>query len=275
MLNHKPQLPLAPRQQGSFIGLLISTILIAAVIIALNSMAVLSYQQDIPSKILSIEMLDDQAVQSPQQALQQSKEQWQPLLDKGRQLGYNRGVLWFRLQFEPDSNYALELAAPYLDDVRFYVLGAQGELLHEVHTGDQQPFNQRPLASSSLLFPIQSNWLDPSYQYLFRVENTGAIVFPLSYLQREPQRALLQQRNVLHGFFLGLMVFASLLAVLLSLVTQQHSYALFSGLLLCIAAIQAEVNGFSFQWLWPEHPGLNHLVEGGLPLAILCCSGFV
>jgi EAL domain-containing protein (putative c-di-GMP-specific phosphodiesterase class I) len=275
MLNHKPQLPLAPRQQGSFIGLLISTILIAAVIIALNSMAVLNYQQDIPSKMLSIEMLDDQAVQSPQQALQQSKEQWQPLLDKGRQLGYNRGVLWFRLQFEPDSNYALELAAPYLDDVRFYVLGAQGELLHEVHTGDQQPFNQRPLASSSLLFPIQSNWLDPSYQYLFRVENTGAIVFPLSYLQREPQRALLQQRNVLHGFFLGLMVFASLLAVLLSLVTQQHSYALFSGLLLCIAAIQAEVNGFSFQWLWPEHPGLNHLVEWGLPLAILCCSGFV
>jgi len=174
MQIHKPQLYLAQRKQGSFIGLLISTMLIAAVIIALNSMAVLSYQQDIPSKIISIDMLDDQAVQTPQQALQQSDAQWQPLLDKGRQLGYNRGVLWFRLQFEPDSEYALELAAPYLNDVRFYVLNAQGELLHQVHTGDHQPFSKRPLASSSLLFPIQPEWMDPSYQYLFRVENTGS-----------------------------------------------------------------------------------------------------
>lgn len=275
MQHLKPQLHLAHRKQGSFIGLLMSTMLIAAVIIALNSMAVLSYQQDIPSKIISIDMLDDQAVQTPQQALQQSDAQWQPLLDKGRQLGYNRGVLWFRLQFEPDSDYALELAAPYLNDVRFYVLNAQGELLHQVDTGDHQPFSKRPLPSSSLLFPIQPEWMDPSYQYLFRVENAGAMVFPLNYLQQDAQLALLHQRNVLHGFFLGLMVFASLLAVLLSLVTQQHSYALFSGLLLCIAAIQAEVNGFSFQWLWPNTPGLNHLVEWGLPLAVLCCSGFV
>ncbi|RVU31944.1 EAL domain-containing protein [Rheinheimera riviphila] len=271
----RQQLHLLQRQRGSFAGLLLSTLLIAAVIIALNSLAVLSYQQQVPTKTVSMMMLDDQAVQTPQQALQQAAGQWQPLLDKGRQLGYHRGSLWFKLQFEPDANFALELAAPYLDDVRFYVLNANGDLVHEVQTGDQQPFAQRPLPSSSLLFPIQHSWTSESYQYLFRLENSGAIVFPLHYLETSPQLALLQQRNVLHGFFLGLMVFASLLAVLLALVTQQHSYALFSGLLLCIAAVQAEINGFSFQWLWPENPGLNHLVEWGLPLAVLCCSGFV
>ena len=275
MRTPKQQLQLSQRQRGSFIGLLLSTVLIAAVIIALNSLAVLSYQQEVPRKTISIVMLDDQAVQTPQQALQQSDSQWQPLLDKGRQLGYHRGALWFKLQFEPDPDFALELAAPYLDDVRFYVVNAAGELISEVHTGDQQPFAKRPVASSSLLFPIQSSWLNQPYQYLFRVENSGATVFPLHYLQTEKQLALLQQRNVLHGFFLGLMVFASLLAVLLALVTQQHSYALFSGLLLCIAAVQTEISGFSFQWLWPTQPGLNHLVEWGLPLAVLCCGGFV
>lgn len=275
MTTHKRQLHLQHRQQGSFTGLLLSTVLIAAVIIALNSLAVLSYQQEVPAKTVSIMMLDDQAVQTPQQALQQAAAQWQPLLDKGRQLGYHRGSLWFKLQFEPDANFALELAAPYLDDVQFYVLNANSDVVHEVHTGDQLPFAQRPLASSSLLFPIQPDWINESYQYLFRLENSGAIVFPLHYLARDQQLALLQQRNVLHGFFLGLMVFASLLAVLLALVTQQHSYALFSALLLCIAAVQAEVNGFSFQWLWPKNPGLNHLVEWGLPLAVLCCCGFV
>jgi len=275
MPRSKQQLPPSQRQRASFIGLLLSTVLIAAVIIALNSLAVLSYQQDIPRKAISILMLDDQAVQTPQQALQQTADQWQPLLEKGRQLGYDRGSLWFKLAFTPDPDFALELAAPYLDDVRFYVLNGQGELVYQVDTGDQQPFTNRPLASSTFLFPIQQAWLGEPYQFLFRVENSGAIVFPLHYLHTDKQVALLQQRNVLHGFFLGLMVFASLLAVLLALVTQQHSYALFSGLLLCIAAVQAEINGFSFQWLWPAHPALNHLVEWGLPLAILCCCGFV
>lgn len=275
MPSYRQQLHLLHRQRGSFFGLLLSTFVIAAVIIALNSLAVLSYQQEIPSKTIRIDMLDDQAVQTPQQALQQAATQWQPLLDKGRQLGYNRGSLWFRLQLEADAAFALELAAPYLDDVQFYVLNAQGDLVYQVHTGDQQPFSQRPLASSSLLFPIQQAWVEQPHQYLFRVENTGAMVFPLHYLHRDSQLSLLQQRNVLHGFFLGLMVFASLLAVLLALVTQQHSYALFSGLLLSIAAVQAEINGFSFQWLWPDKPALNHLVEWGLPLAVWCCSGFV
>ena len=270
MPTHKQQRPLPHRQHGSFVGLLLSTLLIAVVIIALNSLAVLSYQQEIPRKTVSITMLDDQAVQTPQQALQQDDKEWQPLLDKGRQLGYDRGSLWFKLEFEPDADFALELAAPYLDDVQFFVLSADGDLVYAVHTGDQQPFARRPLASSSLMFPIQSAWRHESYQYLFRVENSGAIVFPLHYLHREQQLALLQQRNVLHGFFLGLMVFASLLAVLLALVTQQHSYALFSGLLLCIAAVQAEINGFSFQWLWPTNPGLNHLVAWALPLAVWC-----
>lgn len=275
MPTYNQQLQRPPRQHGSFAGLLLSTLLIAVVIIALNSLAVLSYQQDIPRKTLSIALLDDPAVQSPQQALQQAPEQWQPLLEKGQQLGYDRGTLWFRLQFEPDAAFALELAAPYLDDVQFFVLNANNELVYEVQTGDQFPFANRPLPSSSLLFPIQPEWVGQPYQYLFRIQNSGAIVFPLHYLQTESQLNLLQQRNVLHGFFLGLMVFASLLAVLLALVTQQHSYALFSGLLLCIAAVQAEVNGFSFQWLWPGSPQLNHLVEWGLPLAVLCCSGFV
>ncbi len=263
------------RPAGSFLGLLLSTVLIAGVIIALNSLAVRSYQQDIPRKAISINMLVDPAVQTPQQALQQATEQWQPLLDKGLQLGYGHSSLWFLLQFEPDADFALELAAPYLDDVRFYVVNRDAEVVYEVQTGDQFPFANRPLESSSLLFPIQPSWTEQSYQYLFRVENSGAMGFPLHYLQTRPQLALLQQRNVLHGFFLGLMVFASLLAVLLALVTQQHSYALFSGLLLCVAAVQAEVNGFSFQWLWPEDPALNHLVEWALPLAVLCCSGFV
>ncbi|MBU2280609.1 MAG: EAL domain-containing protein [Gammaproteobacteria bacterium] len=275
MPSHKQQPHTRHRQPGSFVGLVLSTVLIAAVIIALNSLAVLSYQQDMPRKTVSIAMLDDQAVQTPQQALAQSAEQWQPLLDKGHQLGYDRGSLWFKLQFEPDANFSLELAAPYLDDVQFYVLNANAEVVYQIQTGDQFPFANRPLDSSSLMFPIQSDWTGESYQYLFRINNSGSLVFPLHYLETRQQLALLQQRNVLHGFFLGLMVFASLLAVLLALVTQQHSYALFSGLLICIAAVQAEVNGFSFQWLWPERPELNHLVEWGLPLAVLCCSGFV
>ena len=179
------------------------------------------------------------------------------------------------MQLEADAAYALELAAPYLDDVRFYVVNAEGELVYSVATGDQVAFSRRPLPTASMLFPLQAQWVGQAYQYVFRVENSGAVAFPLHYLHQQQQQDLLQQRQVLHGFFLGLMLFASLLAVLLALVTRQHSYALFSALLICIAAVEAEINGFSFQWLWPTRPEMNHLVEWGLPLAVSCCAGFV
>ena len=224
---------------------------------------------------LQVWLLQDVAVQTPQQAQQSPVERWQLFADGAPQLGYGMGTLWFRLVLEPRDGFAVVLDAPFLDEVDFYVMTPDGQLRAQVQTGDQRPFNQRALAASSFMVPVDANWRTDQLELLVRVRNVGLSALPVRYVE---QSAALQQaarQQLLHSFFLGILMFAALLAVLLAAVTHQHSLHLFSGLLLCIAAVQAELNGLPFQWLWPDSPQWNRLVEWCLPLAVLMCAGFV
>lgn len=262
------------RHNSSF-GLVVSALLVTVVLVLLNSLAVLSYHRGVATLPLQVEFLQDDAIRSPQQALQQPASAWQILKNPEQPMGYGVGALWFRFQFTANKDFGLVLDAPYLDDVQFFVLAANGELLQHVHTGDGQPFSTRLVQTSSLVLPIDPAWLGQPIQVLARSFNLGNSLLPIRYVDLRQQLALEQQRQVLHGFYLGVMIFAALLGVLLALVTQQYNLSLFSALILSIAAVQAEINGFTFQWLWPNHPEFNKLVEWCLPLAIYCCSGFI
>lgn len=265
----------AERIRSSSFGLVLSAILVTLVLVLLNSLAVLTYHRGIATLPLQIDYLQDDAIANPQQALQQPEARWQPLMQPELPLGYGLGTLWFRLQFTPTKDYALVLDAPYLDDVQYFVLNDEGELLQHLHIGDGQPYANRQVHTANLVLPIDPLWLGKPIQVVVRTYNVGNAVFPMRYVELSQQLALEQQRQVLHGFYLGVMIFAALLGVLLALVTQQYNLSLFSALILCIAAVQAEINGFTFQWLWPAHPEYNRLVEWCLPIAIYCCSGFM
>ncbi len=254
---------------------MLSAILVTVVLILLNSLAVLSYHRGVAALPLQVHFLQDDAIANPQQALQQPNERWQLLHEPERPMGYGLGALWYRLEFTPTKDFALVLDAPYLDDVQFYVLSANGAVIQQLHTGDSQPYANRIVNTASLVLPIDPTWLGQPIVVFVRSFNVGNTLFPIHYVDLSQQLALEQQRQVLHGFYLGVMIFAALLGVLLALVTQQYNLSLFSALILCIAAVQAEINGFTFQWLWPKHPEYNRLVEWCLPIAIYCCSGFI
>ncbi len=224
---------------------------------------------------LQVWLLQDNAVQTPQQARHIPLQHWQLLADPTRQLGYGLGTLWFRLVLEPRDGYVLALDAPFLDEVDFYLLAPDDRLLSQMQTGDQRRFEQRLLPASSFMFPVAASWRVQHAEVLVRVRNVGLSYLPVRYVDRDAALKQATRQQMLHSFFLGILLFAAVLAVLLATVTRQHSLHLFSGLLLSIAAVQAELNGLPFQWLWPESPGWNRLTEWCLPLAVLSCSGFV
>lgn len=254
-------------------ALLICTAVLVVVVGFCLYLALGGNRQAPPQLPLQVWLLSDAAVQTPQQAQQAEPARWQLLDDPARQLGYGLGTLWFRLMLEPRDGYAIVLDAPFLDEVDFYLLTPAGQVQQQIHTGDQRPFAQRQLAVSSFMLPV--DWQAQQFQLLVRLRNAGLSYLPVRYVEQAPALQQAARQQLLQSFFLGILAFAALLAVLLAAVTRQHSLHLFSGLLLCIAAVQAELNGLPFQWLWPQAPQFNLLVEWGLPLAVLCCSGFV
>lgn len=211
---------------------MLSAILVTVVLILLNSLAVLSYHRGVAALPLQVHFLQDDAIANPQQALQQPNERWQLLHEPERPMGYGLGALWYRLEFTPTKDFALVLDAPYLDDVQFYVLSANGAVIQQLHTGDSQPYANRIVNTASLVLPIDPTWLGQPIVVFVRSFNVGNTLFPIHYVDLSQQLALEQQRQVLHGFYLGVMIFAALLGVLLALVTQQYNLSLFSALIL-------------------------------------------
>ena len=233
------------------------------------------HRDDLATQPVQVWLLQDAAVQNPQQARQIPPAHWQLLTEPSRPLGYGLGPVWLRLVLEPRDDYVLSLDAPFLDEVDFYLLQPDDQLELQMHTGDQRPFANRLLPASSFMFPVQASWQHDKAELFVRLNNVGQTVFPVRYVARDAALKQAIQQQMLHSFFLGILLFAALLAVLLAMVTRQHSLHLFSGLLLCITAVQAELNGLPFQWLWPETPEWNRLTEWCLPLAVVTCSGFV
>lgn len=228
-----------------------------------------------PSLPFTVMMLDDPAVMTPQQAQQIAATQWQPLAKPAAPLGYGRGQLWFEVRLTPQDGYVLQLDAPFLDQVDFYLLKPSGEMVMQVLTGDQRSFASRLVPVSNYLLPVSQQWQTEQLQLFIRVQNVGQTILPLSYIEQVQALAQSNRLQILQSFFLGLMLFAAVLTALSAMVTRQHHLLLFSGLLVCIAMVQAEMAGFLFQWLWPARPQLNHLTEWAVPAAVWCCAGFV
>lgn len=264
----------AHRVLTSWVPLLASALVLVslALLCLMLAFGAARQQSSLPFTVL---MLDDPAVMTPQQAQQSAASQWQPLANPASPLGYGRGQLWFEVRLQPKDGYVLQLDAPFLDQVDFYLLKPSGEMVGQVLTGDQRSFTSRLLPVSNYLLPVSQQWQTDQLQLFLRIHNVGQTILPLSYREQTQAVAQATRLQILQSFFLGLMLFAAVLTALSAVVTHQYHLLLFSGLLVCIAIVQAEMAGFLFQWLWPGQPQLNHLTEWAIPLAVWCCAGFV
>ena len=165
--------------------------------------------------------------------------------------GYTHQVHWFRLRL-PHQHHAaagrllLEIHPPYLDDVRLYVPGLDGQW-RETRLGDRQPFSQRPIAYRGFVFPIVD--LPPQADLLYlRLQTTSSSVMT-AQLWSSPDAfaAKLSAEYAGIGIYFGVLL---LLLVVNTLIVLQVPEALFRYYLLFLASSTLFV--ISTSGLWAE-----------------------
>ncbi|HAT40986.1 MAG TPA: hypothetical protein DCS87_04565 [Rheinheimera sp.] len=253
-------------RRWTLLGFSVLLLILAAGLIALT---LRSLHLPVDTAPVQLAMLQDPAVQTPQQA--QQARHFEPITAPNKVLGYGLGTIWLQVQLTPTPGYQLEIAAPFLDTVNFYQLDGQGQLISKIETGDSLPWQTRGLASSNFVFAIEPN----ATTWLLQVRNAGGTFVPIRYANAEQLTAQNHYRQLLQGFFLGILLFAALVTLVFGYVSRDFSLGWFALLVLAITAVQAELQGFPPQWLWPETPSLNHLIDFGVPMALLASSGFV
>ncbi|MCG8673300.1 MAG: PAS domain S-box protein, partial [Pseudomonadales bacterium] len=191
-----------------------------------------------------------------EQALHLNENDWSNLPGNIANFGFSKSVYWFRFDIKNASNSDLELYVnidyPLLDKIDFYT-ASNKEIIDQQSTGDLLPFNARPVEYPTFLLPF-SLLKNQSKTVLLRVESKGSIQVPVSVWKKESFLLKTQSYVFLYGCFLAVILIMSAYNFCLYLFIRDNSYLYYTFFTLCMAGIHGSLDGFAYQWFWPNFP---------------------
>lgn len=209
-------------------------------------------------------------------------DQWRLAPNGSATLGITSSAYWLRFTITNRTserlNLVAELAYSQLDDVTFHVF-SDGLQQKEVRTGDALPFYPREIDHPHMLLrftlaPAQSNTI------YVRVETAGSMILPLQLWRENGFFEAASKEQKMHFFYYGSLMVIILINLAVFLTLRERLYLYYalaiSGYLLFFASIQ----GYSFQLLYPDSPGLHaRALLASMPVlalfSVLFCRQFL
>ena len=182
---------------------------------------------------------------------------------------------WLRLNVLATSpqpqHWYLELFDSHLNNIVFYpdATSEQGK----VHTGADWPFTSRPYSYKNYLMclPLSGN---QTQTYYLRLQSSSKTSF-LSRLRTEQGIAEhFQTEYGLLGGFYGILLIMVVYNFCLFFFTGEQTYLRYVGYVLSCSLVFLSEDGLGFQYLWPEYPWLNKVVEVASPPLLLLTFGY-
>jgi len=170
--------------------------------------------------------------------------------------GFAGGAHWFHLSVRnvdhADSDWVLAIRYPLLDHADLHVVRDDGTVAR-FEGGDRVPFGRREIAHRHPTYPVV---LAPGerVELFLRVASESSVQVPLelatqrAFLEPTPREHLVL--GVYYGILLGLFCYNLILFVSL----RDRTFLLYVLHVALIAVAQLCLNGFAFQYLWPDSP---------------------
>ena len=216
---------------------------------------------------------DQDGALSLQEALHLNDKNWSHLPGNIANFGFSESVYWFSFDLKNDGNKEIELYVnvgyPLLDKIDFYAVSDK-QILEQYHSGDIFPFDARPVDYPSFLFPLSLS-KGQSKTVLLRVESKGPIQVPLSIWKKETFLLKAQSYLFLYGCFLAVILIMSAYNFCLYIFVRDTSYLFYTFFTLCIAGIHGSLDGFAYQWFWPNAPAW-HQISAVTLISLGCIS---
>lgn len=188
--------------------------------------------------------------------------------------GFFAGEIWARFQVKGSkecNSWMLELAYPFYNRVEIYEerRGAREKVFSG---GDHLPFSQRLIQHRNFLVPFVAGENDTVNFYVHIISNGEATALPFSIWSKELFLTNSSNQQTALGVYYGIIVFALVLSVFMLLLLQERKQYYYFGYLFGIGLFQFSLDGFGFQFLWPEFPMIaNHII----PFSGSMAAGFL
>lgn len=194
---------------------------------------------------------------------------WQ-LNEKERlNFGYSSSAFWFHSALTNPSDKVLirflEIAFPLLDDVQVWLI-AEGKEVAQFRLGDTIPFRDRAINHRLLIVPLELQ-AHTDYELYLRLETTSGIQLPMALW--DPQRFYEQDtlKTLELGLFFGAMLIIAGYNFFLWYSVRETNYLVYVSFVISFGLLLATMEGFSFQYIWPDVTWGNSKA-----LIALCCS---
>ena len=192
--------------------------------------------------------------------LQLDSIDWRKPAQAPPNFGFSNSVFWLKLELENVSQnkeeFVVSIPYPPLDTLNIYV-----DTFNQVETfylGDSLPFNSRPIEHRDYILNIE---IPPRSKVVFYFSITCecSLQFPITISERTEFQVYDTKTSVGHGFFFGIVVIMTIYNFFLFLSLRDASYLYYVVYILCFGLFQGALQGFNFQYLWPNSISWNQV----------------
>ncbi|MBP7583244.1 MAG: hypothetical protein KBA61_04365 [Spirochaetes bacterium] len=178
---------------------------------------------------------------------------WTPETRKSFNFGYATSVFWFKFAVRNDSGrssrWLFEIDYPLLDSVKLYSPKPGGGFT-EKETGDMLPFGHREVNDRNLMLSIDTP--PGEHTYYLRIASSSSVNFAFLMWSPQGDRNRLVTEFPVHWIYYGLMFIMVVYNLFIFFSSKDSSYIYYVLMITAWILFQLTLNGFAFQYLWPN-----------------------
>jgi signal transduction histidine kinase len=177
---------------------------------------------------------------------------------KNLTFGYLKAPVWLKIvtrTASPETQWYLEIPAPFLEYVDFYQLNKDNTYQHS-ESGYYREHTVREISHTSHALSLQFTTDSLSTVYI-RIAGESPKTFPLFALEKELFYQKTRFEDVGYGIFFGILVVMFFYNLLLYLTLKQVNYLLYICTIVCTFIIFSSASGYAGKFLWPGSPVMN------------------
>lgn len=174
-------------------------------------------------------------------------------------LNTSSSVFW--LKFEITNLGAIQepmlnIVQPVLDDITFYYPDSTGNY-KAIEAGEKFPFKQRKYEEESFIFELPAT--SAKSVFYVRIKSGEQLLLPFFVGSRREIMEDEGRKKTLFGVYAGIILIMFFYNLFILSSTRDKSYLWYVLHTLFVGLTQASLQGYAFQYLWPNSPVIAHL----------------
>jgi len=200
--------------------------------------------------------LTDTSVNSPARL---NESEWESILTEVPNFNVTKKAVWLKFTLvnnQHQTEYIIDVAQPQLEYVEFFTESDDGQFSSQ-KSGFFQRFAQREIPNQNYCFPISVPYGQQRVYYL-KILSGGQIQVPV-YIGTPEQTDLAHNgKDIFFGLFSGVLLAMLVYNLFIFVFSRERSYLLYVVYIGIVYATQANFQGYTIRFFWPDFPFLEY-----------------